>query len=102
MYYFRLLKKYPLSMKKLSLLIFCIYSLSAQAQTIFTYGSTPVSKEEFLRVYQKNNHTISYDDISVREYLELYENFKLKVKAAEDLGVPKNRFHDEAFAFHKA
>jgi ferredoxin-NADP reductase len=21
-------------------------------------------------------------------------------KAAEDLGVPKNRFHDEAFAFH--
>jgi ferredoxin-NADP reductase len=22
-------------------------------------------------------------------------------KAAEDLGVPKNRFHDEAFAFHK-
>jgi len=87
MYYFRLLKKYPLSMKKLSLLIFCIYSLSAQAQTIFTYGSTPVSKEEFLRVYQKNNHTISYDDISVREYLELYENFKLKVKAAEDLGM---------------
>jgi ferredoxin-NADP reductase len=22
-------------------------------------------------------------------------------RAAEDLGVPKNRFHDEAFAFHK-
>jgi len=22
-------------------------------------------------------------------------------KAAEDLGVPKNRIHDEAFAFHK-
>jgi ferredoxin-NADP reductase len=22
-------------------------------------------------------------------------------KAAEELGVPKNRFHDEAFAFHK-
>jgi ferredoxin-NADP reductase len=22
-------------------------------------------------------------------------------KAAADLGVPKNRFHDEAFAFHK-
>ena len=22
-------------------------------------------------------------------------------KAAEDLGVPKKRFHDEAFAFHK-
>jgi ferredoxin-NADP reductase len=21
-------------------------------------------------------------------------------RAAEDLGVPKNRFHDEAFAFH--
>ncbi len=74
-------------MKKLILLIFSIYFISAQSQTIFTFGSTPVSKDEFLRVYQKNNHTISYDEKSVREYLELYENFKLKVKAAEDSGM---------------
>ncbi len=74
-------------MKRLILIIFSIYFVNANAQTIFTYGSTPVSKDEFLRVYQKNNHTISYDEKSVREYLELYENFKLKVKAAEDLGM---------------
>ncbi len=74
-------------MKRLILLIFSIYFISAKAQTIFTYGNTPVSKEEFLRVYQKNNHTITYDEKSVREYLELYENFKLKVKAAEELGM---------------
>ena len=24
-----------------------------------------------------------------------------RASRAEDLGVPKNRFHDEAFAFHK-
>ncbi len=74
-------------MKRLLLLIFSLYFISAKAQTIFTYGSTPVSKDEFLRVYQKNNHTITYDEKSVREYLELYENFKLKVKAAEVLGM---------------
>lgn len=26
-----------------------------QAQTLFTYGGMPVSKQEFLRVYQKNS-----------------------------------------------
>ena len=40
---------------------------------------------------------ISDSDIYICGPGPLVETVK---KAAEDLGVPKNRFHDEAFAFH--
>ena len=74
-------------MKNILLILSCFITAALPAQSIFTFGSTPVSKDEFIRVYQKNNRNISYDEKSVREYLELYINFKLKVKAAEDLGM---------------
>ena len=32
-----------------------LITTSVQAQTLFTFGGTPVSKQEFLRVYQKNS-----------------------------------------------
>lgn len=54
------------------------------AQTIFTYGKKPVSKEEFLRAYNKNNTTEQPSDKAYRDYLELYTRFKLKVQAAYD------------------
>ena len=58
---------------------------SVHSQTVFTYGNTPVSKEEFLRAYNKNNTPVTDKEKAVREYLDLYSNFKLKVKAAEVL-----------------
>lgn len=70
------------------ILLACIAALgigSAGAQTLFTYGKHAVSKEEFLRAYNKNKTAVSNREQSIREYLELYSNFKLKVKAAEDL-----------------
>ncbi len=46
-----------------------------------------VDSEEFWRVYSKNNvNANAIDPKSVDEYLELYINFKLKVKEAERLG----------------
>ena len=43
-----------------------------------------ISKEEFERVFRKNNYKDSAtDEKAVREYLELYINYKLKVKEAE-------------------
>jgi peptidyl-prolyl cis-trans isomerase SurA len=74
-------------MKKLLLVVFSFLYLATNSQTIFTFGNDSVDKEEFLRVYQKNNRNITYDEKSIREYLDLYINFKLKVKAAEDLGM---------------
>lgn len=55
-----------------------------QSQTLFTYGTNTVSKEEFLRAYNKNNNGAANNEKAYREYLELYIRFKLKVKAAYD------------------
>ncbi len=60
---------------------------SAFAQTLFTYGGYPVSKEEFLQVYEKNslNKKPDYSDKAVKEYLDLYARFRMKVSEAEKL-----------------
>jgi peptidyl-prolyl cis-trans isomerase SurA len=58
-------------------------SLSAvQAQTLFTYGPKQVSKEEFLKAYNKNNTESAPTAQSYRDYLDLYTRFKIKVQAA--------------------
>lgn len=55
------------------------------AQTLFTYGKYPVDKQEFLRVYKKNaiNQKPDYSRKALKEYLDLYALFKMKVKEAE-------------------
>lgn len=60
---------------------------SSQAQTLFTYGPYAVSKEEFVRVYQKNNtqKKPDFDARSVNEYVNLYALFRMKVKEAEGM-----------------
>lgn len=60
-------------------------SLNIQAQTLFTYGTKTVTKEEFLKAYNKNNTTAEQSEKSLREYLNLYIPFRLKVQAAYDM-----------------
>jgi len=62
-----------------------VFMTSVQAQTLFTYGDTPVSKEEFLRVYEKNslNKKPDFSDTALRGYLDLYSLFRMKVTEAE-------------------
>ncbi len=52
---------------------------------VFSYGTDSVYQSEFERVYSKNNKDSVPDDKAVREYLDLYVNFKLKVKEAYSL-----------------
>ncbi len=63
----------------------CILAGSANSQTLFTYGTKAVSKNEFLKAYNKNNTSDKPDENSLKEYLDLYSRFKLKVQAAYDL-----------------
>ncbi len=57
----------------------------AKNPVLMTIAGTPVSKAEFEKVYRKNNNKEgAYDMKDVREYLELYINYKLKVKEAEE------------------
>jgi peptidyl-prolyl cis-trans isomerase SurA len=88
-------------MKKCYLLIaMALFNAAVQSQTVFTYGSNAVSKEEFMRAYNKNNSPVTDKEKSIRDYLELYSNFKLKVKAAEELRIdtlPQIKYDIENF-----
>jgi peptidyl-prolyl cis-trans isomerase SurA len=55
------------------------------AQTLFTYGKNETTKADFLRAYNKNKPSTTDKGKAMREYLDLYTNFKLKVKAAQEL-----------------
>ncbi|MFN3939883.1 MAG: hypothetical protein ACK4IY_04810, partial [Chitinophagales bacterium] len=75
----------------IGIFLFQIFSNNAHSQTIsddavlFTVGDKPVTKSEFLYVYQKNNPNKQNDfsRTSLQEYLDLYINFKLKVAEAK-------------------
>lgn len=73
-------------MKKLYLfVILAVSSSTLFAQTLFTFGNSAVDKEEFLRAYNKNKTPAPDKEKALREYLDLYIKFKLKVKAAREL-----------------
>ena len=71
-------------MKQTLTALLLIIACSVQSQTLFTYGTKQVSREEFLRAFNKNNTTNNNTEKAYREYLELYIRFKLKVQAAYD------------------
>jgi len=55
-------------------------------KTLVTIGDERIPVKEFLRVYEKNNtEEERQKPDAIKEYLDLYINFKLKVKEAEDL-----------------
>lgn len=74
-------------MRKLTLTcsIVLILSNTLFAQTLFKFGDNAVDKQEFLRVYKKNaiNQKPDYSQKALREYLDLYSLFRMKVKEAE-------------------
>ena len=75
-------------MKKLFFLIALAgISLTAAAQTLMTVNGKPVSAEEFLYIYEKNNQAGAIDPKTMDEYLEMFINFKLKVAEAEAQGI---------------
>src|ERR1043165_1285955 len=74
-------------MRKLALTCLAsgMLSFTGFTQTLFNYGGNSVSKEEFLRVYQKNslNKQPDLSEPALREYLDLYSLFRMKVSEAE-------------------
>jgi peptidyl-prolyl cis-trans isomerase SurA len=74
------------------ILLFAAFAYVAKSQapestTLFTIGNEKVSKEEFVKVYQKTNVSgeADFSEKSLRDYLDLYVNFRLKVKEARDM-----------------
>ena len=70
---------------------------------ILTIAGENVPKSEFERVFKKNNNKDStYDKKAVDDYLQLYINYKLKVKEALELGMDTAKaFIDELGGYRK-
>ena len=66
-----------------------VVSTAAFAQAdpvLFTVGNTPVTVSEFRYIYAKTNgNKASFTEPSLREYLDLYTKFKLKVNRAREM-----------------
>ena len=73
-------------MKKLLLVfVFVSFILISNGQTLFTYGNHSVTATEFLNAYNKNKTATTDSAGALRNYLDLYIRFKLKVQAAKDV-----------------
>ncbi|HEY9115950.1 MAG TPA: peptidylprolyl isomerase [Bacteroidales bacterium] len=72
------------------MLLLCGNNVFAQKsiddKTLVTIGNEKVTVGEFMQVYEKNNsQSAGMESSSVRDYLDLYIKFKLKVMEAEEL-----------------
>lgn len=92
--------------KLLSILFLCItFLVSSQTKTddvLFTIENEPVMSTEFIRVYNKNLDLVK--DESQKEiegYLKLFIDYKLKLKAARDLGYDKKPNYIREFQGYK-
>lgn len=70
--------------------IFFIFNLNSFGQdknaTLFSLDGENIPVSEFLYIYQKNlGDKADFSKNSLQEYLDLFINFKLKVKKARDL-----------------
>jgi peptidyl-prolyl cis-trans isomerase SurA len=69
----------------LTLLTSGLFISAGWGQTLFTYGENKVSRQEFLRNYNKNaqNKKPDLSEPALKEYLDLYSLFRMKVREAE-------------------
>jgi len=93
-------------MKKKNTLLLVLILFAAQctfAQELFRYGTHSVSQEEFMRNYNRNNPQTNTDRAtSLKENLELYIRYKLKVQAAYDMKYDTlQNQRDELFSFRR-
>jgi peptidyl-prolyl cis-trans isomerase SurA len=93
---------------KLLVIVFLFSSYFTKAQVkdtiLMTVAGENVTKSEFIGVFKKNNVKGSekIDKKSLEEYLDLYINFKLKVKEAEEMGLDTaTSFKTELIGYRK-
>jgi peptidyl-prolyl cis-trans isomerase SurA len=72
----------------ISAIVAAIFTFNAFANDpiVVTIDNQNITQSEFVRIYNKNNNNASYDLKSLKDYMELFINYKLKVVEAEHLG----------------
>ena len=92
--------------KTVFIFILSIFFLGVNAQetdpVLLTVGGKDVLLSEFKAIYSKNNNKTEQTEEAVKEYLDLYIKFKLKVREAEDLGLDTTvKFKEELAGYRK-
>ena len=64
-----------------------VFSQTPDKRVLFTVAGQPVSVDEFKYVYTKNNinNQADFSEKSIKDYMELFTKFRLKVKQSEDM-----------------
>lgn len=100
------MKRHLVKMGIIILAVFTTLSSLAQKEdkrTLISIDDDAVSVYEFLSIYQKNNvDTDLADKKSMKEYLNLYINFRLKVKEAHDMGMDTVKAFVDELAGYRA
>jgi len=88
--------------KSIIFLFLCTMVLQLSAQkpesVLFSIGGDHIMVSDFQYIYEKNNKNDQnyYSEESIRDYLNLFVNFKLKVKEAKSMGIDTTgKFVDE-------
>ncbi|MBQ9339450.1 MAG: peptidylprolyl isomerase [Paludibacteraceae bacterium] len=68
-------------------LLMAVPTFAQNDKVLLTIDDEPVMVSEFLYIYNKNNAETNVEQKTLQEYLDLFVNFKLKVKEAEDRGL---------------
>jgi len=73
-------------MRKAFILLILLTQFSiTQSQVLFTYGARSVTEKEFLYSFNRNNADSGDVKKAMKDYLDLFIRYKLKVQAAKDL-----------------
>ncbi|MDR9399580.1 MAG: peptidylprolyl isomerase [Salibacter sp.] len=62
-----------------------------KSATILKVEDEEITVHEFERIYNKNNNKTTVDKKTVSEYMDLFINFKLKVREAETMGLDTSK-----------
>jgi peptidyl-prolyl cis-trans isomerase SurA len=79
----------------------CKTATPTETANLGTIAGTPIAIEDFKYVYEKNNNGKLYTDSSLKAYMDLYVNFRLKVKEAEAEGLDSSKTFQAEFAGYK-
>ena len=89
-----------------ALCVGALTSLTALCQVddpvLLTVDGQPVTRSEFEAIYKKNNKDAPVTQEALNEYLDLFINYKLKVRAAEEAGLDTvTKFRNELEGYRK-
>ncbi len=78
-----------------------VFAQLSNDKVLMTIHNEKIYLSEFKNIYNKNNAVPTAEHKSLEEYLELFINYKLKVKEAEEMGLDTSKKFKEELAGYK-